>query len=217
MSPPNPGPFQQQPPAGGQSEVWPPAAANAARAAWPPPPTGQDQPVWFAFNEEYRRVEGNVSDFRTGWIGLGPEGILIRGKTVPRAEIKNPILLLCFILGLGLIIAYIIMEYAIRLNSTLQLGWDQVKKIVIAPKSRRICLVYTAPVGRKVKTFSLAARLSQEAYDAFVQAAGAYIPDRVVEGRIRGATSIVVWILLAILVSLILFGIVMAILSPSPR
>jgi len=199
-----------------------PGATSQAQpqGAWPPRPTAEgeaaaNQPVWYTFTEEYRRVEGNLSDFRTGWIGLSENGIFINGKAALRAEIKTPILILALLVGVGIVIAYIILEYACRSNAALQLGWDQVKKIVISPKARRVCLVFSAPnYSGKVKVFSLAFRLTQPYFDSFVESSRAYAPDSVVEGRIPGATPLVLWILLGIVFALIIAALIIAVSAP---
>lgn len=183
----------------------PPAQPGAPSAVWPPPPAAgpgaPDEMAWFAFKEEYRRVEGNVSDFRTGWIGVGPNGIIIRGKTALRSEIQTPILIVMLILSLFLaVIVGLILEYACRSESVLPLAWDQIKKVVIAPEKSRVCLVFTAPNhSGRIKTFSLAFQPDAANYQAFVQAVQAYLPDRTIEGKIPNALSTLVWVLLALI------------------
>lgn len=186
---------------------------------WPPPPTvpassyGAVQPslgMAFPFKTEFRYVQGSVPLFRSGTLWLSPYGLAIQGKAVPRYEIQVPILVVTIVLGAGWVIAYLIMEYAIRTDAALDLAWDRVQQVVLSPKKRRVCLVYDAPDYKGVvKPYSLTTNLPGPQYDAFVEAARPHVSDRMLEGKPRNWTSPVVWVVCAGILLAIAFYIVL--------
>ena len=176
----------------------PETATGASGGIWPPPPLGQhyaSQALTFPFKTLFSYVKGSVPNFRVGTVTLYPEGFSIQGKAVIRYEIQVPILIACFLLRLGFFIAYVVMEYAIRRDETLSVAWADVRSLVLVPKKNRVCLVYDAPNYKGiVKTYSLAFKLEPGQYESFVSNVGAFIPERVAEGKLRAWTSPKVWV-----------------------
>lgn len=164
---------------------------------WPPPPVGQAQGIWYPFKTLLSRVDGTVPNFRLGSINLSPDGLYIQGKAITRYEIQVPILIVCLLLRLGFLIAYLIMEYAIRRDEVLSVPWASVRRIILVPDKNRICIVYDAPNYKGVvKTFSLATALDPALYQSFAASAEQYVPGRVSVGKLRAWTSPPVWIFL---------------------
>ncbi len=199
---------QPAPPSGTWTSTPPPAPEGT----WPPPPTLAPG-VTVPFKTVFAYVEGSVPLFRVGTLSFGGQGLLIQGKVVPRYEIQVPIVAVCFLLRVGWIIAYLIMEYAARSDAALDVPWDQVRRIILVPRKRQACVVYQAPNYKGVvKPFSLTTKLEPAAYDAYAAAANQYAPGRVGEGKLRAWTSPVVWtvcigILLAVLLLAIFFAV----------
>ena len=190
--------------------VWPPAITPSE--VWPPPPTQAPTAV-VPFKTVFAYVEGSVPLFRAGTLAFGEGGVTIQGKAVPRYEIQVPVIAALFFLRIGWLIAYLVMEYGVRGDALLNVAWNQVRRVVLVPRKRRICLVYDAPNYKGVvKPFSLTTKLDPGAYDAYAAAASQHIPDRVAEGKLRAWTSPVVWTVCAgILISLVVLGILFAV------
>ena len=178
---------------------------------WPPPPT-QTPGVMIPFRTVFAFAEGSVPLFRIGSLSFNEKGVTIQGKVVPRYEIQVPIIAALFLIRIGWLIAYLIMEYAVRSDAALAVPWGQVRRVVLAPRKRQACLVYEAPNYKGVlKTFSLTTKLDPAMYDAYVAAARQSIPDRVAEGKLRAWTSPVVWtVCVGVLISLVVIGILVA-------
>lgn len=194
-----------------------------ASEIWPPPPLGQGAgfsapALTVPFKTIFRFSEGSVPNLRVGSVSLSDQGIYIQGQSTPRYEIQMPILLACILLGVGWLIAYLIMEYAIRNPETVVVPWEQVQRIVFVPKKRQVCLVYQVPNYKGVvKTFSLAFALEQSLFDQFRAAAQQSVPNKVTEGKLRAWTSPVVWLVCAgILLSILFLGIMFAVGSTTP-
>lgn len=202
----------------------PPVQEAPAGVVWPLPPMVSDEnqgPVAsFPFKEEYRKVKGNVSDFRIGTVTLSSLGVDLQGKMAPCAEVRTPIVILFFILlrGIGGLIAHYVIDYGFRRDGALRIGWDNVQSIVVSPKHQRACLAFNAPNQKgKVKLFSLAFRLLPAEFAQFLETVQHYAADRVVEGRIPGATPVVIWILLIVLVALLIAGVFGGLISNPGR
>ena len=192
---------------------------------WPPPPMGQvqaPQPLpGCPFNWVYRRAPGllgrkaKISDVRAGYLQFSPEGVLIQGKAVLRAETRALILIPCYLVGLlvGAIVASVL-ETACRHDEYFGVRWADVKEIVLAPKKQQACLLYDAPnYAGKMMTFSLAFTPTPGYYEMLAQAAGQYAPVTVTEDRLRNATTPAAWAALALLV-LFLVGLIAFAASP---
>jgi hypothetical protein len=66
-----------------------------------------------------------------------------------------------------------------------EIPWDKVHRIVLRPRKRQACIVYSYPNYKGVvKTFSLGFNL-KENYEPFVAAVREFIPDRVADGKLR--------------------------------
>ncbi len=172
---------------------------------WPPAPTGQPggqypapQPmIGIPFKFALRRAPGKaaakakISDIREGFLQFDPQGIIIQGKAIPRAEIRALVLIPCFLISLLIaVIANSLMEYAFRHDEYLGVRWTDVREVTLAPEKQQACLVYDAPnYAGKVMTFSLAFTPVAGAYEALAQSLRAYAPVSVTEGKLRSATS----------------------------
>lgn len=187
---------------------------------WPPPPTnqastfGQAAPValTFPFKTLFFYVKpSSVPNFRVGTVALYPEGISIQGKAVTRYENQVSILIISLFLRLFLV-AYLIMEYAIRRDEMVNVPWASVQEVALVPKKRYICLVYSAPNYKGVvKKFSLTFRPEPAYYAAFVENIQTFLPGRVTEGQLRRWTSPPVRVFCGgLLVVLIFLGILFA-------
>ncbi len=201
--------FGQPPPNPGN--VWPPPPAPEP-GVWPPPPTGQPQGFWFPFKTLLTRAEGSVPNFRLGSINLSESGVYIQGKAVTRYEIQVPILIACLFLRLGFLIAYMVLEYAIRRDEVLTIPWAQVRQVVLVPNKQRVCLVYDAPNYKGVvKTYSLAFKPDPGQYEKFAATADQFIPGRVQPGKLRGWTSPAVTVFLCgVVLSLVIVVVLIA-------
>lgn len=210
MNPINPyGPGDQHPPS-----VLPDQNAGV----WPPPPTSQfaaPQALTFPFKTIFQYVKpSSVPLFRVGTVSLYPQGVSIQGKAVTRYETQCSILAISLFLRLFLV-AYLIMEYAIRRDEFLNVPWSDVKEVVLVPKKRRVCLVYNAPNYKGIiKTFSLTFSPGVAYYDAFVGSVTGFLPDRVIEGKLRQWTSPPVWIFCTGLLIVLIFLGILAATSP---
>jgi len=217
QAPPNqpyPGPaYPGQPYPQGPGFPAPQAAGPAYAGVWPPPPGGVSQePVWFPLRFVYRRVEGALSDFRDGMVGVNPFGIVIDGRTQPRAEIYQTVALVSFlIIGIpGLLISTTIMRYAMLTRNVLQLPWNTIQSVVWKADKRIVCLVYDAPnYAGVIKRYSLAFRLPPELFPAFQEQIQGLAPGKGGEGKIKNPDAIAMWIL-AVLVLLITAAVVWA-------
>ncbi len=184
---------------------------------WPPPPSvaGAVPAVAAPFKWLYRRASGKVAgramiaDFREGVVQLEPQGIVIQGKVVPRAEIRVPILIFCLLISVLIaVIANAVMEYGMRKDQWLAVRWDSVREVLLSPTKQQAVLIYDAPnYAGIMKTFSLAFTPAPGYYETFAAAAREYVPGAVTEGRLRNATSPIVWIALGLLVLILSVGI----------
>ncbi len=133
---------------------------------------------------------------------MDPGGITIAGKMQPRAEIFQTIQIITFLLHLLIcIIATVIMRYAMLRPEQLRLSWQQVRQIVLQPEKRRACIVFDAPNYKNViKTFSLAFTMPPAEYEAFSNMANQFGAGQTTVGKLRSATSPVVWVVLILFV-----------------
>ncbi len=179
-------------------------------SVWPPPPTvaGDIFAGATPFKWLYRRASGKaarrafIADFREGMIQLEPQGIVIQGKAVPRAEIRLLVLLPCLLVSVVIALAAnAVMEYGMRKEQWLTVPWNSVREVVLSPGKQQAVLIYDAPnYAGKVKTFSLAFTPAPGYYETFAAAARQYRPGPVTEGRLRDATSPIVWGIIGLIV-----------------
>jgi hypothetical protein len=163
--------------------------AGYTDAVWPPPPTTEQLLFSFPFKTVFLRTEGSVPDFRVGGIQFGTSGITISGKCVPRSEIQIPVLIASVPFRIFLIV-YIIMEYAVRHDETLQVAWQNVRNIVVNPKKRHVCICYDAPNYKGiVKTFSLTTKLDQPTFETFLAVNSQQAMPPAMEGKLKSWTS----------------------------
>lgn len=186
---------------------------SSEAGVWPPPPSvsGAVPAVAVPFKWLYRRASGKIAgrafiaDFREGLVQLEPEGIVVQGKAVPRAEIRLLVLIPCLIFSVLIaVIANAVMEYGMRKDQWLAVRWDSVREVLLSPTKQQAVLIYEAPNhAGKVKTFSLAFTPAPGYYETFAAAARQYASGAVTEGRLRNATSPAVWVILGAFVLLI--------------
>lgn len=157
------------------------------------------------------RVQGTVSDYREARLVLSPQGIHIDGRAVLPQEQQIPILIVSWFIT-GPLLTAILLEYAIRQNRAATLAWGEVTEIVLEPHKQRACLVYPNP-KKPHKQFSLAFLLGPS-YGEFAAQVQRLIPEKVHEGKIKGATSPIVWGFLILLISILIFAFMMAVFSP---
>ncbi len=123
-------------------------------------------------------TRGSVSDFRTGDLGIYPQGVNITGRAVTRAEVQFWILLVSFFIYSWLIAA-LLLEFA-RQSASLSLRWDEIEQVAFVAKKSRACVVYRQTDKRgKTRRLSLATALSPTDYEAFDAAVAANAPDTV--------------------------------------
>lgn len=195
----------------GQSPVWPPPASTGPAPIYPTQP-----PSMFPFKYVHERYSGNIADFREGSFGVSPAGLLIQGRAQPKAEIYQTVLVLSFLFCYGILgasIAYLIMRYACLRNETCQIPWNQVRAMVTVPEKNKLCIVYE-PQGQQLdyqtgmgKTYCLTMSFSPDDYAGLMQTTESYAPHFAQPGKLRSATSIVVWVFV-ILVLVFWFGMV---------
>jgi hypothetical protein len=186
---------------------------------WPPPPLGSvSLASWFPFRFLDLRVQGKVSDFRSGWIGIEPTGITIHGKIATGLRWQMvfwPLYLvhhwLPFHLWLFLLVAFVVcllLLYLFRKSTTLILPWNQVGQIVLDKEKRRGGIVYDVPDQTgKIKTYSLVFALNAAVYPSFVSAVEQYAPAGGLADKLRGESlaPLLVIVLNAIVVVLVAF------------
>ncbi len=165
----------------------------------------------YPFKTIFNYVQGSVPNFRLGTLTVNDASITIAGKAVTRYEIQVPVLIACLFLRLGFLIAYFVMEYGVRKDELISVGWEQVRQVVTNARKQRLCLVYEAPNYKGVvKTFSLTTKMESPQYEAFLAAAQKRLPGRVAEGKLRAWTSPPVWVFCAgALIGLVFVGILM--------
>lgn len=177
-------------------------------------PQSQVQESVFTPKVSLGRVQGTVSDYRETRLSVSKNGVQIDGRAVLPQEQQIPIILVTMLFS-GWLVSALVLEYAVRLNRSDFLPWQDVTEIVLQPHKQRVCLVYPNP-KKPHKSFSLAMTLGPS-YDEFVSTVQRYIPEKVYEGKIKGAISAIVWAFLIFLVLMVIFGFVMVALNPRPR
>ena len=103
-------------------------------------------------------------------------------------------------------------KYGFRHDEFLQLGWQNVRLVQMAPQKRQACIVYDAPNYKGlVKTFSLAFTLDQASFAAFADQMQQHVPDRLAEGNLRSVTTLRIWIRLIILLMIVAAAVIAAV------
>jgi len=158
---------------------------GAYNGIWPPPPDTVEPAVFtFPFKTNFLFQKGSVPDFRRGTISISSAGITVSAKGTLRYEIRTPLLLVLWVVTPLNLIAYVIIEAA-KFDQYAQIPWSDVQSIVLRPKKRQACIVYSYPNYKGVvKTFSLGFNLKDN-YEPFVAAVQSIVPDRVTEGKLR--------------------------------
>lgn len=160
-------------------------------------------------------MKAKISDVREGYLQFSPEGVLIQGKAVLRAETRTLILVPCYLAGVlvGAVVASLL-ETACRHDEYFGVRWADVKEIVLAPNKQQACLLYDAPnYAGKIMTFSLAFTPTPGYYEMLAQAVRQSASVTVTEDRLRNATTPVAWAALTLLV-LFLVGLIAFVAAP---
>ena len=202
-----------------EAPLSPPGSTSPAAPVYARPGAGPKLPIGhpqytFPLSVELGRVEGAVSEFRSGFFTMHPEGILIDGSALLPRSTRALVIVGSALVG-GLLFAAVLVEYVIRQKRLLELSWDQVDAIVLEPTKMKACLVYRQPdkPGKPDRVESLALKMLPNAYTHFVDVARYFAPNKVQEGKIKGPTSTAGWIILGVFVLLILVLIFAAVLS----
>lgn len=154
------------------------------------------------------RVRGKLSGYRTGWIFMAPEGLLLSGKAMPEGDAT------AFLqLGLHGLLHFLLRHAALASESIVReaflrprqdaLPWECVEEVVLHTRSRRACIVYHLPAAPK-KPLSLGIQLSQTQFVPFSECATHYRGgEKVRAGKIGPPTPWIV-VVLTIVIGLIL-------------
>jgi hypothetical protein len=178
---------------------------------WPPPIGGSSAingaPLLSApFKFIYRRLKGSIADFREGSITVSEEGILIAGRSVPRSEIYNPIILVCALFSLLFAVAaHFIMRYGTMHNQEHRLSWRDIHQIVLVPNKNWIGISYSAPNYRgTIKLFCFCFALQTGEYQEFAQLAQRAAPNISSVGKLKPGVSFLVLFMVALLIVTVL-------------
>ncbi len=156
----------------------------------------------------YQKVQGNVSDVREGALQIGSAGIGVVGRALPRAEIMQTILIFGVLINLFIaLLAFLIMRYGCMQPYNVFINWNEITEIIIDKQRKRFGLSYNGLNYKgKAMQFSICTRASTADIDLFEQYAVANAPTITHAGRLRSATSIVAWVVLAFIVAGFAFG-----------
>ena len=171
-------------------------------AVWPPPPSVEAPlAAWFPFRFLDLRIQGAAPNFRGGWIGVEPTGVIVHSKIITRSRL--PILLgpvyvfrhwlppyLWYSL-LAVFILYILILHLFRRPITLVVPWEQVDQIVLDEEKHRVGIVYGVPDhDGEITTYSLVLALSASLYPSFRGATERYAPSLMVADKLRGESIV---------------------------
>jgi len=137
-----------------------------------------------------------VSDFRSGEVVLSPEGLYVSGKAVLPAATRSAIIAGGILIGIGVLLIALIVEYAIRQARTDSVPWSAVENIILEPEKNRVCIVYRDPTKPKLLPQSLAFRLEPTLYQDFEATARRFAPDRTAPGKILPPTPVWVYFII---------------------
>lgn len=136
------------------------------------------------------KVRGTISDFRDGILLLSENGVTVQGKALYSTLTRLLIYIPTLLLGIGILVIYLLLEYVYRRDLMLLLSWDNVEEFVLETRKQRVCMVYHLP-GKPRKPISLAFSLQIPGmYDNFVAAARYFAPTKVREGKILPPTAL---------------------------
>ncbi|MBC8141168.1 MAG: hypothetical protein H7Y38_06980, partial [Armatimonadetes bacterium] len=155
-----------------------------------------------------------ISEYRTGSLTVGVEGITIVGKAVLPNAIRTTIFVVSALLvRFLLIIAYVVFEYAVRRDRADTFSWNEIDAVLVESPKNRVCIVYHFADKPKNKV-ALGLVMEGGSLDAFLRSVRAVAPERVLEGKVGAETNI--WVLLLIVV-VIVGAVFLAMLNASPR
>ncbi len=139
----------------------------------------------YQFVTNGNRVKGSLSRFREGLITLNQNGFSISGKAVLPMGYQIPIALGGLaLMGAGLMLSAILLEYVIRVKLTEVYFWDNVHDIVVDRKKKCICLVFHEP-GKPKKLIGLTLQLPKDILEHFISAVNYFLPGRIREDKIQ--------------------------------
>ncbi|MBC8136769.1 MAG: hypothetical protein H8F28_12860 [Fibrella sp.] len=141
----------------------------------------------------------SLSDYRTGQVILDAGGCTLTGKAVLPAHIRIPILLVCLLLRGGWLIAYLILEYAIRRDQTDRLTWNDIDVILVESRKKRVCILYRLPEKPKTR-HALGLKMKDGYLEDFLRSVRTHAPDKVLESKIGDPTTLTVWIIIGLIV-----------------
>ena len=154
---------------------------------------------------------GNVSDYRVGGITFTDQGLFIDGQAALPLELRNLYSVFFLLLGIGVVIALLILDSCFLKRKQLMVPWADVKSIVYTKKRDRAGIAFDAPsfYGKQpIKTFSITFKLRPEYAEGFIETANHCLPGKVEEGKLRSSTPVIIWaFLLLILIFFIAIGI----------
>ncbi|MBC7804690.1 MAG: hypothetical protein H7145_00880 [Akkermansiaceae bacterium] len=170
------------------------------RQAW----VGESNTFQMVMSPGRQTWKDSLSDYRTGQIIIDAAGCTITGKAVLPANIRVPILVVCLVLRVGWLIAYLILEYAIRRDQTDRLTWNEIDCVLVQTPKKRVCVIYHLPEKPKTR-YALGLKMKDGGLDDFLGAVRSHASERIVEGKIGGATPLAVWIILGLFVAILGF------------
>jgi hypothetical protein len=119
----------QMPPPSGAGNPWSPPLPHLTGQATVAQQTWGGETTAFNIAISPGRVDNKnqLSEYRTGQILLSPTGLQLTGKAVLPNTTRTMVYVLCMVvIRIGILIAYFIMEYAIRRDRTDMLYWESI-------------------------------------------------------------------------------------------
>jgi hypothetical protein len=139
----------------------------------------------YRFLTDGNRVKGSLSRFREGAITLNQNGFSISGKAVLPMGYQILIALGgASLMGVGLMLSAILLEYVIRVQHAEFYFWENLDDVVIEHQKRRICLVFHEP-GNPKKVTGLTLQLPQDKLEHFISVIDYFLPGKTREGKIQ--------------------------------
>ena len=155
-----------------------------------------------------------LSEYRSGTLSIGKEGITITGKAVLPNAIRNTIIVVCLVLVRFIgFIAAVVLEYAIRRDRTDAFSWNEIDTVLVDAPKNRVCIIYHLAEKPKAKV-ALGLLMEGGNLEDFLRSVRSAAPEKVVEGKVGEATNI--WVLLAIIV-IVIAVVFFAMFNSSPR
>jgi hypothetical protein len=146
----------------------------------------------YPFLTDGNRVRGSLSRFRQGTITLKPGGITLDGKAVLPNILQIPIALGGMLLmGVGLMLSAILLEYVIRVQHSEVHLWENIEEVVYDKQKNRICLIFR-DIDRPKRKTGLTLKLRPELVDNFLAAIDYFLPEKRRNGKVHSFSCAVV-------------------------